>query len=227
MCNQKQFLSGLNKLNLSLLPQQVDSILLYCQELQKWSKRINLIARKTSATDIVEKHFIDSLTLLPVLRQYGLEQEGHAGATLLDVGSGAGFPGLVLATALPELSVTLVEPRQKRVSFLRHIVRTLGLTNVQIMDQRIEAGQGWGGPPFSFITSRAVAAKETFLPLIKEIATKDTVVIMMGATDETPLGKQTSQDGQGAPGWNALGEHKFSLPFSGDPRVLTLLQKVA
>ncbi len=177
MCNQKQFLSGLNKLSLSLSPQQTDSILLYCQELQKWSKRVNLIARNTSPTDIVEKHFLDSLTLLPVIRQYGLEQ-GKVGndrdneVSLVDVGSGAGFPGLVLAAVLPELTVTLVEPRQKRVSFLRHIIRILGLTNVQVTDQRIEPGQAWDGPECTFITSRAVAATDTFLPLIEGIATE-------------------------------------------------------
>ena len=80
---------------------------------------------------MVEKHFLDSLTLLPVIRQYGLDNEMNSHASLLDVGTGAGFPGLVLAAALPELDVTLVEPRQKRVFFLCHIIRTLGLTNVQ------------------------------------------------------------------------------------------------
>ncbi len=229
MCNQKQFLNGLNKLGLSLAPQQADSILLYCQELQKWSKRVNLIARNTSPTDIVEKHFLDSLTLLPVIRQYGLEQ-GKVGndrdneVSLVDVGSGAGFPGLVLAAALPELIVTLVEPRQKRVSFLRHIIRILGLTNVQVTDQRIEPGQAWDGPECTFITSRAVAATDTFLSLIEGIATEKTVVIMMGATDESSL---PGQEKQIVAGWQCLEEQKFTLPFSHHPRVLTLLQKVA
>ncbi|MGB5685571.1 MAG: 16S rRNA (guanine(527)-N(7))-methyltransferase RsmG, partial [Candidatus Electrothrix sp.] len=217
---------------LSLSPQQADSILLYCQELQKWNKRVNLIARNTSPTDIVEKHFLDSLTLLPVIHRYGLEQgrgekagsDKDNGVSLVDVGSGAGFPGLVLAAALPELIVTLVEPRQKRVSFLRHIIRILGLTNVQVTDQRIEPGQAWDGPECTFITSRAVAATGAFLPLIEGIATKKTVVIMMGATDEASL---PGQEKQIAVGWQCLEEQKFTLPFSHHPRVLTLLQKVA
>ena len=220
MCDKKQFLSGLNTLGLSLPPKQIDLLLLYCRELQKWSKRINLIARDTSATDIVDKHFLDSLTLLPIIHQYS--QGKNSEPSLMDVGTGAGFPGLVLATALPELEVTLVEPRQKRVSFLHHIVRTLGLTNTQIVDQRIEPGQTWDGQEFTFITSRAVAAVETFLPIIEGIATRETVVIMMGAKDEQIEG---NPNGQGIPGWNALGEQRFFLPFSGDPRVLTLLQK--
>ena len=226
MCNRKQFTSGLSKLSLSLSPQQTDSILLYCQELQKWNKRVNLIARNTSPTDIVEKHFLDSLTLLPVIHQYGLEQGrgGNDGVSLVDVGSGAGFPGLVLAAALPELAVTLVEPRQKRVSFLRHIIRILGLTNVQVTDQRIEPGQAWDGPECTFITSRAVAATDAFLPMIEGIATEKTVVIMMGATDEA---SSPGQEKQIAAGWQCLEEQKLTLPFSHHPRVLTLLQKVA
>ncbi|MCI5114737.1 MAG: 16S rRNA (guanine(527)-N(7))-methyltransferase RsmG [Candidatus Electrothrix sp. AW1] len=227
MCDQKQFLSGLNKLGLSLTPQQTESILLYCQELRKWSKRINLIARHTSPTDIVEKHFLDSLTLVPVIQQYGFSLEQGRGGnnkiskiSLLDIGTGAGFPGLVLATAQPQLSVTLVEPRQKRVSFLRHIIRTLGLSNVQVTDQRIEPGQGWDGTEFTFITSRAVAAADIFLPMIEEMTTAKTVVIMMNAGDE-----QQRMD-QRVTGWQCLEERKFFLPFSQHPRTLTLLQKV-
>lgn len=226
MCNRKQLLNGLNKLSLSLVPQQTDSILLYCRELQKWSGRINLIARNTSATDIVEKHFLDSLTLLPLIQQ-GNDSRGKFGISLLDIGTGAGFPGLVLATALPELSVTLVEPRQKRVSFLRHIIRILALKNVQIIDQRIEAGQTWERPEYSFITSRAVAARDVFLPMITGIATANTVVIMMSAGDEkSEFGQERRSTHQSIAGWECLEEQRFSLPFSHDPRTLTLFRKI-
>ncbi len=230
MCDRKQFLSGLNKLGLSLSQDQLDSILLYCQELQKWGQRVNLIARNTSPADIVEKHFLDSLTLVPVLQQYGLEQKNHADntdhatkSTLVDVGTGAGFPGLVLAIALPELAVILVEPRQKRVSFLRHIIRTLGLTNVQVKDQRIEPDQGWEGGEPTFITSRAVAATDVFLPMIEGIAAEKSMVIMMGAEEAQAKEKEELH----TLGWQYLEERKFQLPFSRHPRVLTLLQKLA
>ncbi|RWX51167.1 16S rRNA m(7)G-527 methyltransferase, partial [Candidatus Electrothrix marina] len=175
--------------------------------------------------DTVEKHFLDSLTLLPVIRQYSLDKErsGDEGGSLLDVGTGAGFPGLVLATVLPELMVALIEPRQKRVSFLRHIIRTLGLTNVQVTDQRIEPGQAWNGPECTFVTSRAVAAVDTFLPMIEGVATEKTVVIMMGATDEEASPEKKRQ---AVAGWQCLEERKFLLPFSRHPRILTLLQKV-
>jgi 16S rRNA (guanine527-N7)-methyltransferase len=171
----------------------------------------------------VEKHFLDSLTLMPVIQQYGLEQQGDGETTLVDVGTGAGFPGLVLAIALPKLAVTLVEPRQKRVSFLRHIIRTLGLTNVQVKDQRIEPGQGWEGSEPTFITSRAVAAIEVFLPMIESITAAKTVVIMMGA-EEVQTGEKNELHSLG---WQQMEGRKFQLPFSRHPRVLTLLQKFA
>jgi 16S rRNA (guanine527-N7)-methyltransferase len=212
MCDRKQFLLGLERLGLSIPHAAVDSLLLYCQELQKWNRKINLIARETTAAEVVEKHFLDSLALLPLLNKYG----GGPGAHLLDVGSGAGFPGLVLAAAMPELRVTLLEPRQKRTAFLRHIARTLGMTNVTVREERLEPGRPLP-EPFDCITSRAVAAPEVFLPLIEQAAGPETVVILMLATEE-----RQSWD---ASRWQTVEQLKFVLPFSGDPRLLAAVRK--
>lgn len=211
MCDRKQFLLGLERLDISISSAAVDNLLLYCQELQKWNRKINLIARDTAAAEIVEKHFLDSLALLPLLRKHG-----RLGANLLDVGSGAGFPGLVLAAAVPELRVTLLEPRQKRTAFLRHIVRTLGLSNVQVREERLEPSQPLP-EQFTFITSRAVAAPEIFLPLIEAAAGPKTVVILMLAAEE----RQSWDTGR----WETVEQIKFVLPFSGDPRLLAAVRK--
>lgn len=212
MCERSQFLTGLECLGLSISPAAVDSLLLYCGELQKWNRKINLIARETTAAEIVEKHFLDSLALLPLL-----DCHSGPGASLLDVGSGAGFPGLVLAAARPELRVTLLEPRQKRTAFLRHIARTLGLSNVQVREERLEPGQQLP-EQFTFITSRAVAAPEIFLPLIEATARPETVVILMLATEE----RQSWDTGR----WQIVEQLKFVLPFSGGPRLLAALRKL-
>ncbi len=145
------FQSGLRKLNIPLDGIALEKLLLYAGELEKWSRRINLIARKTTTRDVVEKHFLDSLTLLPFV----VGKDNLPSATLLDVGTGAGFPGLVLAVALPDLQVILVEPRLKRVSFLRHIIRTLSLANVEIIDQRLESAPGLQEKKIDYVTSRA------------------------------------------------------------------------
>ncbi len=75
------------------------------------------------------------------------------GARVVDIGSGAGFPGLPLAIARDDLDVSLVEPRSKRCAFLRHVARTLGLENVRVLEARIEEV---GGQTFDVATTRAV-----------------------------------------------------------------------
>jgi 16S rRNA (guanine527-N7)-methyltransferase len=212
MCERSQLLTGLDRLGLSLDISAVERLLLYCGELQKWNRKINLIARETTAAEIIEKHFLDSLALLPLL-----DRHGGPDASLLDVGSGAGFPGLALAAARPELRVTLLEPRQKRTAFLRHIARTLGLSSVQVREERLEPGQALP-EQFSFITSRAVAAPEIFLPLIEQAAGPETLVILMLAAEE----RQSWDAGR----WQTVEQLKFVLPFSGGPRLLTAVRKL-
>ncbi|MGX9728513.1 MAG: 16S rRNA (guanine(527)-N(7))-methyltransferase RsmG [Candidatus Electronema sp. VV] len=211
MCDRNQLLTGLNRLGLSLDGPAMERLLLYCGELQKWNRKINLLARETTAAEMIEKHFLDSLALLPLL-----DRHGGPGENLLDVGSGAGFPGLVLAAAMPELRVTLLEPRQKRTAFLRHIIRTLELRNVQVREERLEQGQPLP-EQFDFITSRAVAAPEIFLPLIEAAAGPETVVILMLAAEE----RQSWDAGR----WQTVEQLKFALPFSGDPRLLAAVRK--
>lgn len=216
MCDRKLFLKGLDRLGIRLDEESVDDILLYCRELTKWNKRINLIARNTPPDESLEKHFLDSLTLLPFIDLYG-----GISATLLDVGTGAGFPGLVLAAAKSELQVTLVESRQKRVSFLRHVIRMLQLTNVSVIADRLEHADNLAGQHFTFITSRAVADADRFLAMVKDVSDPKTVVIIMQAKDSVE--QWTSDDKTGD--WQRIDYRKFQLPFSGAPRLLSMIRK--
>ncbi|MBM9518564.1 16S rRNA (guanine(527)-N(7))-methyltransferase RsmG [Desulforhopalus vacuolatus] len=144
----------------------------YCAELLKWRGRINLVAKTASVEDIVEKHFLDSLTLLPELT---------GNCHLLDIGTGAGFPGLVCRTAMPTLGLTLVEPRQKRVNFLRHVIRTLGLSQegapLVVREERLEADSPLTAEKFSHITCRAVTDVGSFLELVT--AFQDATLLLM------------------------------------------------
>lgn len=150
----------------------LDRLYRYFVELKKWSSNVNLIAKGTADTEIVEKHFLDSLTLLPAI--------GGNNPHLLDIGTGAGFPGLVCKAVMPELAVTLVEPRLKRVSFLRHVVRTLKLENITVLECRAEDEQILpGGAGFSHITSRAVSEISLFLGMCSRFAGAGTRVICM------------------------------------------------
>jgi len=146
---------GLSAMAISLDGQARERLVVYCAELLKWNNKINLIA-KAPLEQVWETHFFDSLTLLPLL----------TASPVADIGTGAGFPGLVLKIARPDFEVILVEPRQKRVSFLRHVIRTLNLKGVEVLCGRLEptspviAGQTVSAP---IVTSRAFTAIADFL----------------------------------------------------------------
>ncbi len=118
---------GIEQLNLTIAPQAITQIEYYMAALQKWNAAFNLTAIR-EPKDIVIKHFLDSLTVLPHLQQ----------PTLLDVGTGAGFPGLVLAIAQPELQVDLLDSNSKKTRFLRQMVAELALKNVRVHHARVE-----------------------------------------------------------------------------------------
>lgn len=147
---------GSATLGIQLPKDRLEALALYFAELKRWNVKVNLIARNSPDEQIVESHFLDSLTLLPLLPE---------STRLLDIGTGGGFPGLVCRAARADLAVTLVEPRLKRVSFLRHIVRTLDLKRVEIFASRIEDEQQLSAAEFSHITSRAVTDIAGFLEM--------------------------------------------------------------
>ena len=167
-----QLRAGLTQLEVTLDDDSFDRLEKYFHELKKWSRKVNLIAKSSSDEHILERHFIDSLTILPLLEKTGTQ--------LLDVGTGAGFPGLVCKAAYPDLKVTLVEPRQKKVSFLRHVVRTLGLSDVMMLDCRIEDEENLpSSTPFTHITGRAVSDIKIFMGMVERFAAEGTRVICM------------------------------------------------
>jgi len=181
----------------------------YMALLRKWSAKTNLIAKNASDAEIVE-HFLDSLTLLPLLPD-------TPETRLMDVGSGAGFPGLVLAAARPALFVNLVEPRQKRAAFLRQVTRSFGLENVACHECRLEDITP-GSVLCSHITSRAVADLAGFLHMCEPWLAAGVQIIAMKSRKwrQELAAAQTIIDRLG------LGEPRVSsyrLPFSGAERV--------
>src|SRR5215212_10428182 len=116
--------------DLPLSPAQLEQFDTYAAELRRWNERINLTAIADDA-GIVTRHFLDSLRCAT--------SWGQAPQSLVDIGPGAGFPGLPLKILRPELRLTLVESIAKKAAFLRYIVDTPGLTNVEIIIARAEA----------------------------------------------------------------------------------------
>ena len=210
---QQTLRKGAELLGIDLDAALCDRLLLYTAELLKWNRRINLVARETTEEQLLEIHMLDSLTLLPLL------EASNRSPHLLDVGSGAGFPGLVLACALNDGRFTLVEPRQKRVTFLRHLIRQLGLSNTEVVADRVETLSASSKGLFTHITSRAVAEARIFLPLIERLATPETRVLLMLARQEILEEIDTISPGH----WRLVEHRALTLPFSCSPRIVAVV----
>ena len=209
---------GAGRMGLPLEEAALERLLAYYSELLKWNRKINLVAQAPEL-ELLESHFLDSLSLLPLLPSNSPAAPLH----LLDIGSGAGFPGLVLKCCRSEsLEVTLAEPRQKRVAFLRQVIRSLALgPGIRVLNRRLEAGENGAWP---LITSRAFASIADFLGLCATLSPPGGLVICMkGPRAEEELARW-QQQGQ-AHLFQLLEIRSFSLPFSGADRYLLLFSR--
>ncbi len=144
---------------------------LYIQELQRWAKVFNLVSQWDEAT-IIRTHILDSLAISPFLPAHG---------DLLDLGSGAGLPGLILAIMQPKRRVTLVEVRRKRANFLRHVVREAKLENVEVSERRAEnlADEAAFQRNFRIVISRATWNITRFLQIARPFVAEDGFAVAM------------------------------------------------
>jgi 16S rRNA (guanine527-N7)-methyltransferase len=142
--------AGARALGLHLTSSQVAAFATYLEEITRWSARTNLTALRRPE-DIVRAGFLDSLACLPLIPPEAKRA--------VDVGSGAGFPGLPLKLARPELSFTLVEASRKKATFLQHVARQLGLAGVRVVRRRAEelAADPEEAGAYDLAVARAVA----------------------------------------------------------------------
>lgn len=153
---ERTFQEGLRRLGLTLSEEQRNQFARYREELLDWNTRVNLTAI-TNPEEVQIKHFLDSLSLLLVYDRL----QAH----LLDIGTGAGFPGLALKIVRPQWQVMLLEATGKKVTFLRHVIDILHLTGVEAVHGRAEelAHKPQYRAAFDVVTARAVAALPTLL----------------------------------------------------------------
>ncbi|WP_416138630.1 16S rRNA (guanine(527)-N(7))-methyltransferase RsmG [Halomonas sp. HK25] len=195
---------GFERLGIAVDAEQRRRLLALVGLLHKWNRAYNLTAVR-SPEEMVARHLLDSASVLPFVK----------GPTLLDVGAGAGFPGLVLAILRPELAVSLLDSNGKKVRFQRQTVMELGLTNVTPMQMRVEACEGH----FDQVISRAFASLGDFVSLtLPLVAPGGQWLAMKGPAVEDELA--------GVPaGVAPVARHPLEVPFDVGSRLLVVLER--
>lgn len=159
MTAAEQLADGIHKMGLDVSTQAKQQLLQYLALLQKWNKVYNLTAVR-DPQEMVTLHLLDSLSVLPYIK-------GH---NLLDVGSGAGLPGVVIAICKPDLQVTTIDTVQKKAIFMRQVKGELGLDNLSVVHARVEAHHPQ--QPYDQVISRAFSEIALLMQLTKHLIAK-------------------------------------------------------
>ncbi len=174
--NKNDFINELNKIDIILSDHQLNQLDKYYNILVEYNKNINL----TTITDynqVLLKHFYDSLTITKAIELTNQK--------VCDIGTGAGFPGIVLKIAYPNLKITLVESLTKRCAFLNEVIKKLGLEDIKVVNQRAEEFSQNNIEYFDIITSRAVAKLNILLELsIKSLKIGGYYIALKANVDE-------------------------------------------
>ncbi len=174
--NDSVFIEELAKIDIYPTSEVLEKLSIYYEELIKYNSHTNLTSI-TEKKDVYLKHFYDSLTLVKSIDFKGKNK-------VLDIGSGAGFPGLVLKIFFPEIELVLLDSNRKKTDFLNLMIQKLELSNVEVIKERAEDYVKQARESFDIVTSRAVAKTrvlcEVSLPYLKN----NGYLIIMKASDE-------------------------------------------
>ena len=175
--NKEEYLIETKRIGINITEEQINLLDKFYNLLVEWNEKINL----TTITDYEEvylKHFYDSLTLF---KEVNLNED----INLCDVGSGAGFPGIVLKICFPNLKITLVDSLQKRVNYLNEIIKELGLKDIVAVHSRMEEFSRLNEEKFDLITARAVANMNILLEIsVRSLKINGHLVLMKANCEE-------------------------------------------
>lgn len=215
--NKQEFLEELAKLGINLTNDQIDKLARFYQLLVAWNEKINLTTI-IKEEEVYLKHFYDSLTLIKVV---DLRQT----LTVLDVGTGAGFPGIVLKIVFPNLKITLLDSLTKRINYLNEIIKELDLHDIETVCSRCEEYTKINREKYDLVVARAVSHLKILSEMIIPTVKVNGYFIAMKANlnDELektmPMLKKLNSE---------LKEIKeFSLPIENSKRTLVVMKKNA
>lgn len=214
--NLEQFIEETSKLEIKLTKEQLNQLEKFYELLITWNEKMNL-TRITEKEDVYLKHFYDSLTLVKVI---DLNQD----LTLCDVGSGAGFPGIVLKIVFPTLKIRLIDSLLKRVNYLNEIIKELDLLDIEAIHTRAEDYARNHREEYDIVTARAVAnlksLSELCIPMVKE---QGYFVSMKGNIEQE---LEESKSMIGTLGGKLEEAKEFLLPIENSSRTLIKIKKI-
>jgi 16S rRNA (guanine527-N7)-methyltransferase len=203
---------GANNLGIRIDRGKIEKFSIHALELIKWNQKINLTAI-TDPMEVAVKHFLDSIAPIPDISPNG---------SLLDIGSGGGFPGIPLKICLPSVSITLIDASRKKINFLKHVIRTLELENICAFHIRAEdfAKKPEAARHFDVIISRALTSMTAFTLAAIPFLKKDGVIIAMrGDISDQDIQMLALSVNKGTDVWREDSERfelhvkRYSLPY--------------
>lgn len=216
-----KFKHGLEELNITLTDEQIEHFLQYYEMLVEKNKVMNLTGI-TEYEEVIQKHFLDSLSLIRVIPDIASQK-----LTVIDLGTGAGFPGIPLKIAFPELEITLMDSLNKRILFLQEVIDALGLKKVSAVHGRAEemASNATHRQQYDLCVSRAVSnlavLTEYCLPFVKK---GGLFVSYKSADSDAEI--QEGKKAISILGGKLTSVDKFQLPDSDLRRALVCIKKV-
>ncbi len=216
---------GAKDLEIQIDQEKIDQFGIHAFELLKWTRKINLTTI-SDPLEIAVKHFLDSIAPAPII---------PPDTSLLDIGSGGGFPGIPLKIMIPSLSVTLIDASRKKVSFLKHVIRMLGLDNIEACHVRAEdlSRAFISNNTYDVIISRALSSMVNFVQMSLPLLAKDGFIIAMKGRMSVkkiesallPIKKRSGIQKNSISNFNIILK-KYRLPYLKSERSIVIVKSI-
>ena len=213
--NKEEFILELENLGINLSEQQLSQFDTYYRLLISWNEKINLTSI-TEENSVYLKHFYDCSTIVKIIDLNNVEN-------LCDIGTGAGFPGIVIKILFPNLKVTLVDALEKRCKFLSDVIEKLNLDNIFVHHRRAEEFCINHTEEYDVVTSRAVASLRVLLELSAQLVKVNGYIIALKANVEDEI--KESQTALGLLNLKLVNKKQFTLPHEESNRNILLIEK--